>query len=86
MRLRIRCEASPTNLQLQIDQRILGPSQRSAQESAGSAKRRRCSFISRYHMESQGCPANEKCFNALKTLWIRMDKISVALAFSMSSE
>jgi hypothetical protein len=73
------------NLQLQVDQRILGPSQRSAQESAGSAQRLRCSFISRYHMESQGCPANEKCFNALKPLDV-MDKFSVTPRSDISSE
>jgi hypothetical protein len=51
---------------LQVDQLILGPSQRSAHESAGSESRLRRSFISRYHRGSQGRPANERCFNALQ--------------------
>ena len=57
-----------TNLQLQVDQRILGPSHRSAHERAGSDSRLRCSFISRYHVESQGRLANEPCFNSLQPL------------------
>jgi len=44
------------NLQLQVDQLILGPSQRSAQERAGSHRRLRFSFISRYHRGIQGYP------------------------------
>jgi hypothetical protein len=52
--------------QLQVDQLILGPSQRSVHDNAGLESRLRCSFISRYHRGSQGRPGNERCFNALQ--------------------
>lgn len=53
----------PANLQLQADQHILGPSQRSAHDNAGSESRLRCSLTSRCH-EIQGHPPRPWSFNA----------------------
>lgn len=58
----------PANLKLQIDQLILGASQRSTQDSAGSHCRLRFNFISRYHKGLQGYPVKEKSFNVLCNL------------------
>jgi hypothetical protein len=58
----------PTNLQLQIDQFILGPSHPSSQDRAGSHCRLRFSFISRYHRGCQGYPVKERSFNAPQPL------------------
>ncbi|MBW4539884.1 MAG: hypothetical protein KME43_12175 [Myxacorys chilensis ATA2-1-KO14] len=57
------------NLELQIGQFILGASQRSAQESAGSHCRFRFNFISRYQSGRQGYPANENGFNVFVTCY-----------------
>lgn len=55
-----------TNLKLQVDQVILGPSQRSAQESAGSESRIRCRFIPKYQKRSQRRLLAERSFNGLQ--------------------
>ncbi|OLP18935.1 hypothetical protein BST81_08465 [Leptolyngbya sp. 'hensonii'] len=50
------------NLQLQAGQLILGASQLSVQDSAGSERRLRFNFISRYHKGIQGHPVKAKTF------------------------
>jgi hypothetical protein len=56
------------NLKLQADQFILGASQRSTQDNAGSHCRLRFRFNSRYHDGFQGYPTKGKCFNAVCNL------------------
>jgi len=54
---------SLTNLKLQIGQLILGASQQSTTDSAGSDSRLRFSFIARYQRDSQRYRVWEKGFN-----------------------
>jgi len=54
-----------TNLKLQADQGILGASQRSTRDKAGSHNRLRFNFISRYHKGHQGYPVKVVNFNGL---------------------
>ncbi|CAA9590109.1 hypothetical protein AVDCRST_MAG81-5127 [uncultured Synechococcales cyanobacterium] len=53
------------NLKLQADQVILGASQRSTQDKAGSDNRFRFNFISRYHRGCQGYPVKVVNFNSV---------------------
>jgi hypothetical protein len=70
-----------TNLELPIGQFILGASQRSAHERAGSHCRLRFSFISRYHKGRQGYPVNGKNFNVSAT-YFKHERPNPSIYFS----